>query len=125
MIASLNYLGLELLNAGHYLTVSQNRTVTSLENLGHWLIVGDFQALPAVTLYEYYARCLARDLTHTVYSRLIKAELLVKQNLFNEAIKMIRSLYKNERMPHHIDEKNIVTSAPSKYVRCVFFSRSS
>ena len=48
--------------------------------------------LPAVSLYEYFARTVARDLMHTVLARLIKIEALVKLNLFKEAIQQLNQL---------------------------------
>ena len=69
---------------------------------------------------------MARDLTHTIFARLIKAELLVKMNLFNEAIQLIKSLHRGEKLPHHIDDKYISnasvlgSSSATKYVS-VFF----
>ena len=90
----MNYVCLELLNAGHYL-----------------------YAMPAMTLYEYFSKMLTRDLTHTIFSRLIKAEALVKLNLFSEAISLLNSLQKGERLPHFIDDKSkIINSSSPKYV---------
>jgi hypothetical protein len=71
--------------------------------------------MPSITLYEYFAKMLSRDLAHTVFARLIKTEALIKLNLFSEAISLLNSLAKGERLPHLIDEKSKVLSG-SKYV---------
>ena len=71
--------------------------------------------MPSITLYEYFAKMLSRDLTHTVFSRLIKAEALIKLNLFSEAISLLSSLAKGERLPHLIDDKSKVITG-NKYV---------
>lgn len=59
---------------------------------------------------------LSRDMTHTVLSRLIKIEALTKLNFFSEAIQMLVSLQRGERLPNFIDDrpKNYYTGI--KYV---------
>ena len=71
--------------------------------------------MPSLVLYEYFAKMLSRDLTHTVFARLIKVEALIKLNLFSEAISLLSSLAKGERLPHLIDDKSKVI-AGNKYV---------
>lgn len=61
--------------------------------------------LPALNLYEYFARTVARDLTHTVLARLIKMEALTKLNFFSEAMAILVSLQRGEQLPHFIDDK--------------------
>lgn len=81
IISAMNFVCLELLSSGHYLNM-----------------------LPTVSLYEYFARSIARDLMHTVLARLIKIEALIKLNLFKEAIQQLNQLNRGERLPHSIDE---------------------
>ncbi len=81
VISSLNFICLELIKSGHYLN-----------------------ALPSLTLYEYFSRKVARDLTHTVFSRLIKIEALIKLNMFSEAIILLNRLNNGDQFPHSIDD---------------------
>ena len=74
--------------------------------------------MPAITLYEYFAKVFCRDLTHTLFARLIKVEALTKLNLFSEAFSLLTSIQKAERLPHFIDDKyKILSGTSSKYVR--------
>ncbi|CAF0895749.1 unnamed protein product [Brachionus calyciflorus] len=93
VISSLNFVCLELLNAGHYL-----------------------YTMPAIVLYEYFAKMLCRDLTHTVFARLIKVEALTKLNMFKEAISIFYSIHKGDSLPHYIDDRGKNFTAESKYV---------
>ena len=73
--------------------------------------------MPSITLYEYFSKMLTRDLTHTVFSRLIKAEALIKLNLFSEAMSLLVSLQKGDRLPHFVDDKSkIISTSSPKYV---------
>jgi hypothetical protein len=72
--------------------------------------------MPSLALYEYFSRSLSRDLVHTVFARLIKAESLVKLNMFGEAIGLIESIQKADRLPTLFEDKVKNTSAKSKYV---------
>lgn len=72
--------------------------------------------MPSVTLYEYFARTLARDITHTIFARLIKAEMLLRLNMFNECIGLLRCLHKADRLPHHIDDKFVINPPQTRYV---------
>lgn len=94
VIASLNFICIELINAGYYLN-----------------------AIPSITLYEYFSRNMARDLTHTVLARTIKIEALIKLNMFSRAIVLINKLHRGERLPHFIDEKFMLINNTGKYVR--------
>ena len=80
MIAALNYVCLELVNSGHYLN-----------------------CLPAVSLYEHLACTYARDLTHTIFARLIKMEALTKLNMFNEAFVIMHGLLNGSQLPQSTD----------------------
>ena len=81
MIAALNYVCLELVNSGHYLN-----------------------CLPSVSLYEYLACTISRDLTHTLFARLIKMEALTKLNMFNEAFVIMHRLLKGYQLPQPTDD---------------------
>ncbi len=72
--------------------------------------------MPSLALYEYFSRSLSRDLVHTVFARLIKAEALVKLNMFGEAIALIESIQKADRLPTLLEDKAKSTSTKSKYV---------
>jgi hypothetical protein len=73
--------------------------------------------MPALALYEYFARSLSRDLAHTVFARLIKAEALVKLNMFGQAIGLLESVFKAERLPTLLEDKVKNATSKSKYVR--------
>jgi len=73
--------------------------------------------IPSISLYEYFARSLARDLSHTVLARILKIEAFVKLNMFSRAIININQLSRGERLPHFIDEKyRLMFSNSTKYV---------
>lgn len=72
--------------------------------------------MPALALYEYFAKMLCRDLSHTVFARLIKIEALTKLNIFKEAISILYSVHRGDNLPHFIDEKCKNFSNESKYV---------
>ncbi|RNA01418.1 cilia- and flagella-associated 54-like [Brachionus plicatilis] len=93
VISSLNYVCIELLNAGHYLYI-----------------------MPSVVLYEYFAKMLCRDLSHTILARLIKIEALTKLHMFTEAISILFSIQKGENLPHYIDDKGKNFSPELRYV---------
>lgn len=73
--------------------------------------------MPTLALYEYFAKTLSRDLTHTVFARMIKIEALTKLNFFTEAIAMLNSIHKGEKLPHFIDDKNKNYHTGVKYVK--------
>jgi hypothetical protein len=75
--------------------------------------------MPSVALYEYFARNLARSSKHSILSRLIKIEALVKLNMFTEAIATINSLERGDYIPHFIDDKPRVLNN-SKHVIFIF-----
>ena len=94
IIAALNFICIELINAGHYLNT-----------------------IPSITLYEYFSRNLARDLNHTVLARILKIEALVKLNMFSRAIQNMNQLCRGDRLPHFIDEKfRLISLSSNKYV---------
>ncbi len=78
--------------------------------------------MPAISLYEYFSRTNARDLSNTLFARLIKIEALIKLNMFKEAILLLNRVNRGERLPHYIDDRNVhVPSNPSyKYTEFVF-----
>ncbi len=80
VISALNFICLELINSGHCLSV-----------------------LAAVSIYEYFARTIARDLVHTLFARIIKCEALVKLSMFREAIILLNKVFRGERLPHYVD----------------------
>ena len=101
VVASLNFICLEMVNAGYYLN-----------------------ALPTVSLLEYFARSIARDLTHSVFARLIKIEALVKLNMFHEAIILLNRFNRGEKLPHAIDNSyvNVPNGQNAKYTEFIFDS---
>jgi hypothetical protein len=60
--------------------------------------------MTSLTLYDYLARNIARDVVQTILARLIKAEALIKLNLFSEAISLINGLNNCEQLPHILDD---------------------
>ena len=62
--------------------------------------------LPALALYDYFARTVSRDLGHCVFARLIKVEALAKLSFFGEAMDLLVSLQRGENLPHFIDDKS-------------------
>lgn len=100
VISALNFICLELVNADY-----------------------NMDALPAVSLYEFFSRTVARDLTHTVFARLIKVEALVKLNLFTDAIILLNRLNRGEQLPHYIDDKHVyISQTGHKYTEFTFDS---
>jgi len=81
-----------------YVIAALNFTCLEMVNSGHWLNV-----LPAVSIYEYFARTISRDLIHTLFARIIKCEVLVKLNMFKEAIILLNKIFRGERLPHNIN----------------------
>lgn len=72
--------------------------------------------MPSLVLYEYIAKILCRDISHTILARLIKIEALTKLNMFKEAISIIFSLQKAESVAYFFDEKGKNFSSEFKYV---------
>ena len=72
--------------------------------------------MPALALYEYFARNMARDMMHTVFARLIKIEALTKLNMFGEAIGLMETVQKAENLPNLLEEKPQNTKNKSKWV---------
>ena len=100
VVSALNFICLELVNADYHMN-----------------------ALPAISLYEFFSRTVARDLTHTVFARLIKIEALIKLNLFSEAIILINRLNRGEQLPHYIDDKYVnIPHTGLKYTEFIFDS---
>lgn len=80
--------------------------------------------MPSIVLYDYFARNLARDLTHALYARLVKIEALVKLSLFEEAINMLITVQRGEHLPHFIDDKcKTYSSSNVKHVKFLFTFR--
>ena len=77
--------------------------------------------MPAINLYEYYSRNLARSTKHSAFSKLIKIEALTKLNMFFEAIKNLNSLERGDYMPHFIDDKPRIINI-DKHVKFNYFS---
>lgn len=72
--------------------------------------------MPVIVLYEYFARTLSRDLTHSSLARLIKIESLIKLNLFGQAISLLELFQKGDRLANLFEEK----SKPSTTVKSKF-----
>lgn len=91
-----------------------------LNNLTLFFLI--LKILPAVSLLEYFSRTVARDLTQTVFARLIKVEALSKMNRFNEAIVQLNRLTRGERLPHSIDDRfvNIPNNQHVRYTEFFF-----
>jgi len=90
----LNFISIELINSGFYLNV-----------------------IPSIALYEYFARTLTRDLTHTVLARILKIEALIKLKMFSNAFLLLNQLHRGNHLPHFIDDKYThIHSSPTKYV---------
>jgi len=77
-----------------------------------------------VSLLEYFARSIARDLTQSVFARLIKIEALTKMHRFNEAIVQLNRLTRGERLPHAVDDRyvNIPNNQHVRYTEFFFDS---
>lgn len=80
--------------------------------------------MPSLSLYEYFSRTTARDLTHTAFAKLLKIEALLKLNLFKEAIVQLNRFSRGERLPHYIDDKyvHVPNLTSVKYTEFVFDS---
>ncbi len=90
----MNFISIELVNSGFYLNV-----------------------IPSIALYEYFARTLTRDLTHTVLAKILKIEALIKLKMFSNAILLINQLHRGDHLPHFIDDKfRAIHASSTKYV---------
>ena len=74
--------------------------------------------MPALNLYEYFARNMTRNISHTVFARLLKIEALIILNKYTEAITLIQRIQRGERLPILVNEnlKSFLYSASNKYV---------
>ena len=72
--------------------------------------------MPSLALYEYFSRNLARNMKHSIISKLVKIEALTKLNMFSEAIEALNSLCRGEYLPHYVAEKSKYIPNPAKYV---------
>ena len=61
--------------------------------------------MPALTLYEYFAKKIAKNTIHAVFARLIKIEALANQHFFREAIFLLVALQQADSLPALMDEK--------------------
>ena len=59
-----------------------------------------FQVLPLLTLNQYFALFVCRDLQRTVDGRILKCRVLSDLGLFTEAFLALQRLLHGERLPH-------------------------
>jgi hypothetical protein len=77
--------------------------------------------MPVLCLYEYFSSTIARDFVHTTFSRLIKIEALTKLNMFSEAICLLETIQKGDRVPYYLEDKSKNLTQKNKYVSKMFY----